>query len=86
MATFTYSLGSPCNVGGEAIYSAAAGAVYMDGEHVASVVQVVTLAGLTAWRVYDYDEPLKGLLEAFFMKEPIYGFSPGEVTFSRPFF
>ena len=51
MATFTYSLGSPCNVGDEAIH--AAGTVYMDGEHVASVVQVVTLAGLTAWRVYD---------------------------------
>lgn len=84
MVTFTYSLGAPCNVGNEAIH--AAGAVYMDGEHVASVIQVVTLAGLTAWRVFDYDEPLKGLLEAFFMKEPILGFSPGEVTFSRPFF
>ena len=54
MKNFTYTLGEQCAVGNEAIH--AAGPIHLDGEHVASVVQVIMLNGKIYWRIFDYNE------------------------------
>lgn len=79
---FKYTLGSSCVVGNEAIHASAT--VFMDGQQVANVVQVVA-SNKVYWRIFDYDVDKKEALEKFFQKELIQGCKPNEVTFSRPF-